>query len=142
MNHITRLAAGLGAIFAVLLAALPASAQGAEGEGKPICGERFVSLSVLLKQIRSIPGARIVSEDAFYLAIQDPKSQTIWTFTGQANPAMPSVICRRPVAGEDGQLTLHMEVRCGATKTNCAALLDAFKKLNAQMVERMRKASQ
>ena len=95
-----------------------------------------------MKKIRALPGARVVSEDAFYLAIQEPESQTIWTFTGHANPAQPSVICRRPVKDADGKFALHMEVRCGATKENCDAMTDAFEKLNARMIERMQQSSQ
>ena len=58
------------------------------------------------------------------------------------DPAMPSVICRRPVKDAEGKLTLHMEVRCGAEKSACDVLTGAFEKLNAQMIEKMQKSSQ
>ena len=118
------------------------SANAANEIGKPICGQEFKGLAELMKEVRALPGARVVSEDAFYLAVQHPETNTIWTFTGQANPAKPSVICRRPVKGADGKLTLHMEVRCGAEQQACDNLTDAFKKLNAQMIERMQQGSQ
>lgn len=131
------------AIVVAIAMLLPlGGAEASEGAGKPICGQEFKGVPELLETIRALPGARVVTEDTFYLAIQDPASKTIWTFTGQAHPAQPSVICRRPEKGADGKLTLNMEVRCGAPQADCDALVDSFKKLNARMIGRMQKSSQ
>ncbi|MEM7425926.1 MAG: hypothetical protein AAF441_07510 [Pseudomonadota bacterium] len=129
-------------LSAAVFAVSPQMVSASEGAGKPICGQDFKGVPELLKEIRALPGARVVTEDTFYLAIQHPATRTVWTFTGQAHPAQPSVICRRPVKDADGKLTLKMEVRCGAPRADCDALVDSFKKLNAQMIERMQKSSQ
>ena len=129
-------------LSAAVLAVSHQAASASEASGKPICGQEFKGVPELLETIRALPDASVITEDTFYLAIQDPASNTVWTFTGQAHPAQPSVICRRPVKGADGKLTLNMEVRCGAKQAECDALTDAFKELNARMIKSMQKGSQ
>jgi hypothetical protein len=73
--------------------------------------------------------------------IKIPAENAIWSFTPESHPAHPSMILRAPYE-QDGTIYLAMDVKCGATKPVCDALVEAFKAMNARMAEDMQRGTE
>ena len=76
------------------------------------------------------------SEVDGWTIINVPAENAIWSFTPASHPAHPSMILRAPYE-RDGTLYLGMEVKCGATKPVCDALVEEFWAINARVAEKM-----
>lgn len=74
------------------------------------------------------------SEVDGWTIIEVPAEHAIWSFTPDSHPAYPSMILRAPFE-RDGTVYLGMDVKCGATKPVCDALVEEFKTMNARMAE-------
>ncbi len=76
------------------------------------------------------------SEVDGWTIIAVPAENAIWSFTPQSHPAHPSMILRAPFT-RDGAVYLGMDVKCGATKPICDALVEEFKAMNARVAKKM-----
>ncbi len=79
------------------------------------------------------------SEVDAWTIIKVPAENAIWSFTPESHPAHPSMILRAPFE-RDGAVYLGMDVKCGATKPVCDALVEEFKAMNARMAEDIQRA--
>ena len=80
-----------------------------------------------------------ISRDKSYVAVDDPATGTVWTFTVPGHAAHPSVVCRRPIQAADKSMSLEMNVLCNAPEAECQKLLRAFQELNRRMIDAMKK---
>ncbi|MES2672431.1 MAG: DUF4019 domain-containing protein [Pseudomonadota bacterium] len=79
------------------------------------------------------------SEVDGWTIIKVPAENAIWSFTPASHPAHPSMILRAPFE-RDGTVYLGMDVKCGATKPVCDALVEEFMAMNARMAEDMQRS--
>ncbi len=79
------------------------------------------------------------SEVDGWTIVKVPAENAIWSFTPDSHPAHPSMILRAPFE-RDGTVYLGMDVKCGATKPLCDALVEEFKAMNARMAQDMQRA--
>ena len=123
----------LAAVFGFALAAsTPASA------GLKLCGRDWANPDELQKQLVDVEKLKEVHRDKYYVAYQDEKATTMWTFTLPGIPAHPSVVCRMPEKDGD-RMRLHMDVNCNGDERACDALVRDFRMLNSQMAKEMNK---
>lgn len=79
------------------------------------------------------------SEVDGWTIINVPAEHAIWSFTPDSHPAHPSMILRAPFE-RDGAIYIGMDVKCGATKPVCDALVEEFKAMNARVAEKMQES--
>lgn len=106
--------------------------------GLKLCGRDWAKPEDLLKQLAEVEKLPVVHRDQYYVAYQDPKTTTMWTFTLPGIPAHPAVVCRQPVKDGD-MMKLHMDVNCNGDERACDALVQDFRRLNSQMAKAMNK---
>lgn len=118
---------------AVVFAPLANAATGTE-----FCGRASGEPAVLLEEISKAEGFKQVHDGPQYIAYQDSKTETVFTFSRSgAGGAHPAAVCRRPV--KDGEfVTLEMVVICRGAADACQRLESDFKLLNAQMEAHIR----
>lgn len=115
-----------------LLLAQPAEA------GVKLCGRDWAKPEEIQRILAEVEKLPEVHRDKNYVAYQDQKAMTMWTFTLQGIPSHPAVVCRQPV--KDGEaLRLHMDVNCNGDERACDALVDDFRRLNSKMAKEMNK---
>lgn len=107
-------------------------------DGDHLCGTPSMAPSEKLQQLQ-VAKAPETFRDSRYIAYRDSADIT-WTFTQPAHPAHPAVVCRR-IVGPEGQLELETNAECRASKQACDAMMADFAKLNAAMMEAMKRAS-
>ncbi len=106
--------------------------------GLKLCGRDWAKPEDMQKQIAEIEKLPEVHRDQYYVAYQDPKATTMWTFTLPGIPSHPAVVCRQPV--KDGEMMkLHMDVNCNGDERACDALVKDFRALNSNMAKAMNK---
>ncbi len=103
-----------------------------------LCGRDWKSpadMQKLLIETEKFPEA---FRDKNYVAYQDKKAETMWTFTLPGIPSHPAVVCRQAIKDGD-KLDLHMDVNCDGDPRACDALLKDFQLLNSKMAKEMNK---
>jgi len=106
--------------------------------GLKLCGRDWAKPEDMLKQLVKVEKLPEVHRDQFYVAYQDTKTTTMWTFTLPGIPSHPAVVCRQPE--KDGEMMkLHMDVNCNGDERACEALVKDFRLLNSQMAKAMNK---
>jgi hypothetical protein len=98
----------------------------------------YPSVAAALDALRAKPGTTIREQAGWTIVEEkDSASATLWSFTPPNHPAHPSAI-KRQMVNEDGQVNLHMTVKCEAAKSACDALVREFEGLNQQMIKAIR----
>ena len=125
---------GRALALAAALAPCAASAQTAQD----FCGQPVQEPAALLDAATKIAGIKQIHDGPEYFAYQDPATETVYTFTRQAQgQAHPSAVCRKPVKDGDN-IKLQMGIVCRGNSDGCSRLESEFKKLNAQMEAHIR----
>jgi len=88
------------------------------------------------KALMGDSGNVIKKTDDGWLVVQQPKENTVWSFSPPGHPSYPSVIKRFPIQ-RDGKIFLGMSVICEANKTPCDALVREFQEMNKSMAKQM-----
>lgn len=131
---------GLLASLGIMFAAFPGTIEDANA-GLKLCEREWASPADMLKQLAETDNLPEVHRSQYYVAYQDPKTQTVWTFTLKGIPSHPAVICRQPIK-EGDKLKLHMDVNCDGDERACDALVQDFRRLNSDMARAMNQKQQ
>lgn len=117
----------LAAATAGLLACMQqAGAQEARGASIP-----YATPDEALKALRALPHVR-EREENDWVVLQDFQQQVFWSVTTPANGWHPSIV-RRELVSHDGDVSVAMQVRCGASRAACDALVETFKASNERL---------
>lgn len=123
------------ALMAVSFVAATSSPARAELK---LCGFQWGKPGELQKKFTEQDKLPEIHRDGSYVAYQDKKTSTVWTFTLPGIPAHPAVVCRRPK--KDGDvITLDMDYVCLGVPGACDDLIKQFQHLNDQMSKAMNK---
>jgi hypothetical protein len=121
----------LAAIACVTMLASPTQAA-------DLCGRPGGTAAQILDRVTKVEKLSEVFRDASYIALSDPANKITWTFTVPGNAAHPSVVCRRIVQDNAGNLNLEMQISCDAAEPACLQLKRDFEALNARMIDAMK----
>jgi len=143
MNQVIKLATLL------LLVCMASGLHAAEDKNKP---ERpsapdspeatqfgYPNIDEALAALKARPGV-VISQQGGWTIAEDKPNYTIWSFTPPGHPAHPSAIKRVIVLGANGDISITMTGKCGASVTECDKLTSEFRALNARMRESMKAA--
>lgn len=99
----------------------------AEEKQKPqqICGYQFQSVVAAFETLTNDAGVSFLSSSQEYLNFQDGDNGLIWTFTRDAHPAHPGLVCQRVVQTSE-KVSIDMQVMCGGPKKACDTMVSAF----------------
>lgn len=103
-----------------------------------LCGTPDASPGQKYEQLTAVEKQPETFRSEQYIALRDRSRMITWTFTQAAHPAHPAVICRR-IVGPEGALRLEMNANCTASKPACDALIAEFERMNARMIEEMKR---
>lgn len=92
----------------------------------------YPSVAAALRDLRSRPDVA-VSVQQGWTVVEEPSAATLWSFAPEGDPSYPSVV-KRALANENGEVRLHMSIKCEASKAACDNLVRQFNDLNAQMI--------
>lgn len=84
-----------------------------------------------LKALRALPQVR-EREENDWVVLQDFQQQVFWSVTTPGNGWHPSIV-RRELVEEAGEVSVAMQMRCGASRPACAALMETFKASNESL---------
>jgi len=119
-----RVAATVGLLACVV--PLQAGAQEAHGASIP-----YATPEEALNALRALPQVR-EREENDWVVLQDFQQQVFWSVTMPANGWHPSIV-RRELVSHDGDVSVAMQVRCGASRAACDALVETFKASNESL---------
>lgn len=125
-----KLAARAGAAC-FLLAAIMAGAPLANAADQ-LCGEPGGTPEEVQARVSKAENVKEIFRDQSFVAYQDQKQFTTWTFALPTNPAQPAVVCRKPVR-EGDKMVLQMDIVCKGPDVYCKRLKRDFEELNARM---------
>jgi hypothetical protein len=91
--------------------------------------------------LRERPGVSIHQQGGWTIA-DDKPNYTMWSFTPPDHPAHPTGVKRVIVKAPNGDISVMMTARCGASKAACDKLIAEFRALNDRMAESIRARSQ
>ena len=122
-------------VVTAVMGLIPAQAA---AEGLKLCDRPWASPADMFEKLSKTEKLPEVHRDKYYVAYQDPKATTMWTFTLAGIPAHPAVVCRQPVK-EGEMMRLHMDVNCDGDERACDELVKDFRRLNSEMAKAMNK---
>src|SRR5882672_10657895 len=93
----------------------------------------YQSPQAALDALRSKLGTRIFVQQGWTI-VEDRESASVWSFAPEKHPAYPAVV-KRTTYEKDGKVYIGMQVKCGATKDACDALVREFQELNERLKE-------
>lgn len=97
-----------------------------------LCGEPGGAPAEVQERVSKAENVKEIFRDASFVAFQNQKDFTTWTFALPTNPAQPAVVCRKPVRDGDN-MVLQMDIVCEGPKIYCDKLKRDFEELNARM---------
>jgi hypothetical protein len=116
---------------ACFLFAATAGAQLASAADE-MCGEPGGTPEEVQARISKAENVKEIFRDQSFVAYQNQKDFTTWTFALPTNPAQPAVVCRKPVRDGD-KMVLQMDIVCKGPDIYCKKLKKDFEELNARM---------
>jgi hypothetical protein len=116
-----------------LAALLPAPAHGQESVGYP-------SVAEALEALKARNDVRISIQDGWTI-VEDPRDDSLWSFTPPKHPAHPAVVKRNPEK-KDGAMFIQTRSLCHAGKAACDKLMADFLELNSRIAADIRRRSQ
>jgi len=134
----------LSAAFVVLVVAAP-RAHPADGPPAPDSPEAtqfgFPSPEAALAALRERPGVSIYQQGGWTI-VDDKPNYTLLSFTPADHPAHPTGVKRVIVKAPNGDISVMMTARCGASKAACDKLIAEFRALNDRMADSIRSRKQ
>jgi hypothetical protein len=115
----------------------PAVAQ-PTAEGDDLCGEPKAEPQALYERLAKDSRLREMRRSEHYVALENGRDGTLWTFTLPAHPAHPAAVCRR-VMERRGIIDIPTTIVCHGSEGACATLKSDFEALNARMVDELYK---
>jgi hypothetical protein len=121
------------AAYLVCLAAavVPVTQGSASGD---LCGKPKTAPEALYKELAKDSKLREMARSEVYVALEDGRDGTLWTFTLPAHPAHPTVVCRR-IMERRGVLEIPTAVECKGAEAACAKLRSDFDVLNERVIQ-------
>ena len=109
----------------------------------PEAANSEIGYSTIKEAVASLstnPGAAVREEQGWTIIDESTGENTIvlWSFTPENHPAYPSMIRRTLYQQGNGPWLLRMNIKCGAAKVPCDALVRDFQRLNEEMEKSIR----
>jgi len=111
--------------------ALPVAGQG-PATSEP-CGKARTAPEALYKELTKDSKLREMARSDEFVAFEDGRDGTLWTFTLPPHPAHPAVVCRR-IMERRGVLEIPTTVECKGAEQACAKLRSDFDMLNERVI--------
>jgi hypothetical protein len=118
-------------------ACAPAADRGTSGAGPSGVGFGYSTPQAALDALRGRRDVTISTQDGWTTAT-DRANATLWTFTTMGHPAHPAGI-RRQIVERGTILDLDTNFLCNGPRQACDQLAEDFKRLNARMLEDLRR---
>ncbi len=122
-----RTAACLLCLGAMVLPVTQSAATGAQ------CAKARTAPEALYAELAKDPKLREMARSDEFVALEDGRDGTLWTFTLPAHPAHPAVVCRR-VVERRGVLDIPTTIECKSSERACAKLRSDFDVLNERVI--------
>jgi len=120
---------------ALMLAAIFAGAAVAQ-DAKTKADFGYATVALALESMRAKSGVK-TSMQSGWTVIEDPSTQSLWSFTPPGHSAHPSAVHRKVITEGDGIL-VQSNVLCEASKPACDAVVAEFNKLDQAVRESLR----
>jgi hypothetical protein len=78
------------------------------------------------------PGVDMRREVNGWVIANDKSQNAIWSFSPSSDPSFPAVV-KRTIVEKDKNISIEMDVLCGASKANCDNLVRQFLALNEKI---------
>jgi hypothetical protein len=111
--------------------ALPVAGQG-PATGDP-CGKAKAAPEALYQELAKESKLREMARSDEFVALEDGRDGTMWTFTLPAHAAHPAVVCRR-IMERRGILEIPTTIECKGGEKACAKLRSDFDVLNERVI--------
>ena len=122
-------------LVGLIAAVFPVTQSPAAGD---LCGKTTTAPEALYRELAKDSKLREMARSDAYVALEDGRDGTLWTFTLAGHPAHPSAVCRHPVQ-EGDRLRIEMSVSCRAAEAECERLVNGFEELNQRMLRDIEK---
>jgi len=112
----------------------------ADGAAAPVTQQLefgYPSPQAALAELRVRPGVVVFEQNGWTVA-DDKPNRTWWSFTPAGHPAHPSGVKRVIVQAPNGDVSIAMSAKCGASDEACEALLVEFHLMNDQLRQRLK----
>lgn len=123
--RVSRCATAVASALACLLP-LQGGAQQAAATDIP-----YATPDAALTALRALPQVR-ERQDNDWVVLQDLQGQVFWSVTLPGNGWHPSIV-RRQLREQQGEVSVDMQVRCGAAKDDCDRLVQVFQANNEHL---------
>jgi hypothetical protein len=111
-------------------AVVPVTHVSASGD---LCGKARTTPEALYKALTEDSKLREMARSEVYVALEDGRDGTLWTFTLPAHPAHPAVVCRR-IVERRGILEIPTAIECKGAEAACTKLRSDFDALNERII--------
>jgi hypothetical protein len=101
-----------------------------------LCGRVKTTPEALYQELAKDSKLREMARSDAYVALEDGRDGTLWTFTLPAHPAHPAVICRR-IMERRGILDIPTTIECRGAEAACAKLRSDFDVLNERVIQNL-----
>jgi len=112
-------------------AVFPVTQSPAAGD---LCGKTTTAPEALYRELAKDSKLREMARSDAYVALEDGRDGTLWTFTLPAHPAHPAVVCRR-IVERRGILEIPTTIECKGAEAACAKLRSDFDVLNERVIQ-------
>jgi hypothetical protein len=97
----------------------------------------YPTVAAALDALRARGDIKISVQDGWTI-VNEPKTNTFWSFTPAGHPAHPAAI-KRTIVEKDGAFFIAMSGLCQAQKAACDKLMAEFRELNDRIRESMQR---
>jgi hypothetical protein len=112
-------------------AVFPVTQGSAAGD---LCGKTKTTPEALYRDLAKDSKLREMARSDVFVAMEDSRDGTLWTFTLPAHPAHPTVVCRR-IMERRGVLEIPTAIECKGAEAACAKLRSDFDILNERVIQ-------
>ncbi len=96
----------------------------------------YKSVGEALAVLESKPDAALTEHEGWKVFnLKENGLYVLWSFTPASHPAHPSLI-KRSIFKKNGQLYIEMDALCESSQLFCDSLMEEFKHINAQIIQR------
>jgi hypothetical protein len=106
--------------------------------GDDLCGEPKAEPQALYERLAKDSRLREMRRSEHYVALENGRDGTLWSFTLPGHPAHPAAVCRR-VVERRGVIDIPTAIVCRGPDGDCAKLKSDFEALNAHMIQELYK---
>ncbi len=125
-------------ILTFILAIISMQAMGQQADNPRGIG--YSSVAAALEALKARNDVKVNVQGGWTI-INDPSTNSLWSFTPPDHPAHPAAV-KRSTIEKNGSVFLDMQALCQADKTACDKLITEFENLNDKIREDMHRKSE